>query len=86
MEPKKFCFGVATAFMREGRKVRREGWRLAGMHLSIIKGDLLTAATGMNFRDTIVITLPDSPEREGYSYPIQPNMHDLLAEDWTLAD
>lgn len=72
-------FGKALDLMKQGRKVRREGWNGKGMHVALTGSTLLNCSTVM--RDFIYMKAAD-----GLLVPWTASQTDVLAEDWLLVE
>lgn len=73
----KFGFDKAIVYLKQGRKVAREGWNGKGMWIATQFPDKSSKMTGGPYA---YIKNP-----AGKLFPWNASQQDLFAEDWTLA-
>lgn len=85
-------FGNALNWLKEGRRVAREGWNGKGMFLFLVNGSnfivnrepllsILGEGAQATYRPHI-----DMKDAEGKVSPWFASQTDMLAEDWVLVD
>jgi len=74
-------FGQAIEALKDGKKVAREGWNGAGMHLEAQFPDERSKMT----HPYLFMTIPECKEGTR-RLPWQPAQVDLFAEDWQIVE
>jgi hypothetical protein len=80
----RFDFGMALEHLKQGRKVRREGWNGKGMWLSLQCPDLHSKMTLPYIYIEYPFEHPAYPH--GSRVPWLASQTDMLAEDWRVVD
>lgn len=85
MEPDKFNFGTAIAYLKQGRKVCRQGWNGKGMWLThfIPEIDIYSDSSGdYVIQPCICMKTAQNTFQIGWLA----SQLDMLSEDWMLVD
>lgn len=82
-------FGQAIRRLREGAKVQREGWNGKGMWIVLVPGSAITVTEGRPLAAIFPVGVEvsyhphiDMKAADGTVFAWNPNVLDILAEDW----
>lgn len=81
--PDKLPFSVALAYLKEGRRVTREGWNGKGMYLFHIRGDQWTYTNGLN-DNMPLLPFVAMKTADNHVVPWLASQTDVLADDWVV--